>query len=513
MFGIDLLNLAIGMSFVFLLLSLVCSSVVEGISATFKLRGQVLQQGISRLFDGARGLAEALPKLETKGDDPINPEVLAKRFYTRPRIKSLCSPRLFKMSGKNASDQDLKLPSYIPQDLFAQEVTHCLMGDKENDPVVLASATRRLAAITDQFEKSEEAKKDVLYQMLSEASLGLDTLDEQQAQQALDRFQSKVEDWFNNTMNRAYGWYRRRIQAWLFLVACVVVVTTNADTITLVQELSRNPELNRQLANAAGQYVQERSKVATVVNLDESEADESTNADPSNKPSTQPQSPTAPGTNAEAEEQEGATQDKPVSKQEKSELVTNTSTDTEVDPKAKLDAAREVLNFTRGFDLPLGYPDIAQNYYFYYKPEEPDPDRLTKAQDEENARAQAALDKKEPKPETTDPTVTNDSASTPTDGRPEGAKEINYVPRSKWAGFLYFVHKTVGFSLTIFAVMLGGPFWFDMLNKLVSLKSSQSVAKTNPQDEPDDDAPATGVPLAHRWWGGLHQPQIPRTAH
>lgn len=50
MFGSAFLEVVIGLTFVYILLSIVCSALNELIAQVFKMRGKVLQEGIKRLL-------------------------------------------------------------------------------------------------------------------------------------------------------------------------------------------------------------------------------------------------------------------------------------------------------------------------------------------------------------------------------------------------------------------------------------------------------------------------------
>ena len=86
MSGFTALDVAIGLSFVYLLLALICSAVNEAIAGAFKTRAKVLEEGVTRML----------------GDPQVKSLV-----YQHPLIKAL-SPR-----------DDKTLPSYIDSRKFA----------------------------------------------------------------------------------------------------------------------------------------------------------------------------------------------------------------------------------------------------------------------------------------------------------------------------------------------------------------------------------------------------------
>ena len=55
-----------------------------------------------------------------------------------------------------------------------------------------------------------------------------------------DEFQHQAEQWFDDSMERVSGWYRRKVQWMLFVIATVVVVVLNADSLTTARVLWRD---------------------------------------------------------------------------------------------------------------------------------------------------------------------------------------------------------------------------------------------------------------------------------
>ena len=87
MFGSQVLDVIVGLVFVYLLLSIICTAANEMIASLFALRARNL----------ARGIANLLADRRIKGLDEL--------FYDHPLIKSL-------YQGK-------RIPSYVPSRTFA----------------------------------------------------------------------------------------------------------------------------------------------------------------------------------------------------------------------------------------------------------------------------------------------------------------------------------------------------------------------------------------------------------
>jgi hypothetical protein len=82
-------------------------------------------------------------------------------------------------------------------------------------------------------------------------------------------------DWkrrFETTMDRATGWYKREMQILSFAVAAVLTIAVNADSITMARRLWRSPLLRTQFVERARQRVaqaQGKPVAATYANPDE----------------------------------------------------------------------------------------------------------------------------------------------------------------------------------------------------------------------------------------------------
>ena len=95
MLGSDLLDIAIGLIFLYLLLSLICSALSEIVEAFMKKRSSDLERGLKALLRDDKG------------------EGLVKAIYDHPLVNGL-----FKGEYESAS-RTKDLPSYIPPRNFA----------------------------------------------------------------------------------------------------------------------------------------------------------------------------------------------------------------------------------------------------------------------------------------------------------------------------------------------------------------------------------------------------------
>jgi len=198
LFSMPILDVAIGLSFFFLLLGLICSTANEMIAAKLKTRAKFLDQGIDRLLGGDSQLKSQL--------------------YQHPLIGAL------------ASDvQDC--PSYIPAEKFATALLDIVSGKDK--------------ALTD-VEALREGVKNIGTPALQTSLKAL--MDSSADAAALKK---NVEEWFNDTMDRVSGWYKRNAQRNAFLLACAITLALNADTINVAQVLWTNSSVRAAVVDEA----------------------------------------------------------------------------------------------------------------------------------------------------------------------------------------------------------------------------------------------------------------------
>ena len=212
MFGSEVLEVAIGVVFVYLLLSLICSATGELISRAFAMRSSNLEDAIRNLVADP-GKAEAL--------------------YNHPLVSRLAKRGKFDFLVRRAGK-----PSYIPSRAFALALF---------DVITEESA---------QAQTVEQVRASVtnLPRDLQRPLLNLiDTADG-----TLAGARKNVEAWFDDAMERASGWYKRKIELVVLGLAVGVTIVLNADTITVVNALTQDSRLRTSIVAAAEQAVKEK---------------------------------------------------------------------------------------------------------------------------------------------------------------------------------------------------------------------------------------------------------------
>ncbi len=231
MFGSSALDVAIGLAFLYLLLSLICTAVNELIEAIIRRRGAYLKDGIKELLGGSGANA------------------LLQFVYKHPFVASLYSGTF--------GTKDVRLPSYIPSRQFALALLDLVLpataDQKSGAALATAGASKDAAAVSAQVKALRDAvaHSATLTDSVKIALLAL--IDA--AGDDLERIRDNLEKWYEGTMDRVAGWYRRHLVRISVAVGTVMVIFLNADTFAIADSLARDQTLRMSLAAAAENYV------------------------------------------------------------------------------------------------------------------------------------------------------------------------------------------------------------------------------------------------------------------
>lgn len=221
MFGSEVIDVAIGLILVYLLLSLFATAVREGLESVFKTRAVFLEVGIRELLDDRDGRG------------------LAREFYEHPLIFSLYRGPYNEGAESDAAKVGEKprerltganLPTYIPSQSFATALvdlvvrgpTSTVESDRQRAPVTLDALRARIDLLS-----SAHVRRALL--------IAIDD-----AHGDLDAARRNIEGWFNASMQRVSGWYRRRTHYWLLLIGVLSTLALNVNSITIAQHLARS---------------------------------------------------------------------------------------------------------------------------------------------------------------------------------------------------------------------------------------------------------------------------------
>jgi hypothetical protein len=278
------LDIALGLSFVFLLFSLAVSRINETIATALNLRHEGLKNAVAAMVGEGKGQdSNQLSAGNVLGHALIQPLQAAAKGFPRTsflhkhgsarRGISYLPARTF-----SAAVLDVLAPAALPQpEQVLAGLTADGMSVPAQDALNAAKAQPDLAhvqALASVLSPGDDlAQVRALITQLSNPSLGNDPLARARAaisalnpdnpartplmrmltdaQGDRDKFRQSIEHWFDDTMARVSGWYKRYVQRIILVISIVLVASLNVDSINIAQVLWRLPTERAAVASAA----------------------------------------------------------------------------------------------------------------------------------------------------------------------------------------------------------------------------------------------------------------------
>jgi hypothetical protein len=243
LFGSTMLEVAIGIVFVYLLLSMLCSAISEYIEAVQNYRGRNLWKGIQLLLNG---------QIDTEIDKPAAKSVDQKSGsqtltpHPEGQVGQADGQSLATQSNQSGKQQEEDLASQ----LYQHGLIRALFKDEDRLPSYIPARTFALALwnlagggaggdTTDLDKIKGVINTEIPNEQLRQALITL--IDE--AEGDFDRARKNIEDWYDSAMDRVSGWYKRHVQAILLVIGIIVAALINADTINIGKALVQNDAL------------------------------------------------------------------------------------------------------------------------------------------------------------------------------------------------------------------------------------------------------------------------------
>lgn len=397
MFGSSIIDIAIGLIFIYLILSLICSAASEIIERYTKKRAKDLEKGIKEML---------------RSDD------LVKKLYEHPLIYSLYAKPYSPGAGN--------LPSYIPARNFALALMDLAApggasgatapSSTSASPVDLAKVRAAVAGNTNLPPEIQKALLTFIDAGLSNPA----------------KFRENVENWFDSSMDRVSGWYKRRSQLIVLIIGAVLAGLLNVDTIAVVRSLSTDKTMRESLVVAAQEYARNNpsppavSPAAAPVTSPRPRPNQSPASRPNASPATSPvTSPAAQSNESPASTSSGAGANSSPPPNSASPAGSPAATKSPTPgcdtPECRI---KKNLDEIKKLGLPIGWTREVSD--------PPDPRQLY------------------------------------------GVSPLGWLSR------------IVGWMITALALSLGAPFWFDLLNKFIVIRSTVKPKEKSPE-EPSKD--------------------------
>jgi hypothetical protein len=322
-------------------------------------------------------------------EDP-NGTGLVKVFYDHPLVNALFEGT-YTPTPQGRIQRSLarvKLPSYIPARTFALVLMDTILPAQTTASGGTAGATSTTTTASpsslNAFNTLRSNIQKLGNEQVQKALLALvDAADND-----VTNVRENIEKWFDSSMDRVSGWYKRRSQIFLLVLGLLVAIAVNADSVLIAQRLSADKGLRDTVVSAAQDYAKANAQKSL----------QAPSPTPSPKPSPSPSSSAKPCDPSDAKCQYEQSFD------QLKRLALPIGWDSQVEGKQ-----RPTLRFWQAafWDLSTGWPDQLKRHI-------------------------------------------------------------------------------LGWILTALAVSLGAPFWFDLLNKFIVVRSTVKPKEKSPEEKSKD---------------------------
>ncbi|WP_443750819.1 hypothetical protein [Asticcacaulis solisilvae] len=478
----NILDVAIGLVFIYVVLSLLATTVSEVIEGQLKSRGRYCLKALQEMFGAVLADKMADPQDQTKQlsnrqmdsagkavlpaalkpapaqgaaaapQSPKSAATLLYAFFDHPFVYALYRGNnpvpvsadgqslvrkarnyitmVFDLlSGEKTDDlkflrgQKASLPSYIPASTFAQTIVVMLRE------LVKGNAT---ATIDDMVSGVEANWPNGKFRDAVVACLRQAQADTKAAEADIQKVQALLEDWYNAVMDRATGWYKRHKQGILFWCGLAACAVFNVNSVHIAQTLYNDATLRAVVVSEAESAAKsDIGKLKTGCASDNgagAKSDTKTDVKPVPKDGQKPQDKPTPGDGATADSASAQSgDDSGVAKDVANIQCYNAKL---VDMKLPIGWTREGVE-----------PRVANILLPVWDKIKAVPGRIS------------------------DFFTNKKTAAEPNTVKPS-------IHPSKTKAGIAFISMFAGWLITAYAITLGAPFWFDLLNQLVNIRAT-----------------------------------------
>ena len=232
--GLPALDLAIGLAFIFFLLSTLAATIQEFIAAILGLRARTLEQGLRSLLE-----------------DPERGWAYVDKFYDHALVRSLYrTPPPEVLKGTTARDQaNTDTEDEAATDVGRNAKTQsrgwfkrALAFFKRTSGPSYISPRAFALVVLDNFAPADGHKTffDQGMSVVGELPEGLGKRLRPLiagAQDDVEKLRTQLEAWYDDTMARVSGWYKRKTQIIVLVIGIVLVPAINANTFVIGERI------------------------------------------------------------------------------------------------------------------------------------------------------------------------------------------------------------------------------------------------------------------------------------
>ena len=204
------LEVFMGLAFLYLLLSLAATWINEWIAHRFQTRAQGLERAIRNLLKDPPAYIQD-PKKYLVAHPDYKP--LVERFYGHGIIKALSEEEPDRKAG---GTKIKRKPAYVPARTFALVALDVLFPDQD----ISTKPIDELKQLVEQGVPHPDTRAALLAFLDTGAT-------------RLEDIRADMETWFDDTMDRLSGWYKRRAHLLSFAIGLVPVSYTHLTLPTI----------------------------------------------------------------------------------------------------------------------------------------------------------------------------------------------------------------------------------------------------------------------------------------
>ena len=253
MLNSSILDIVIGLIFIYLLYSLLATIIQEIIASQFSFRAKILERAVFRMLEDENKFASKFKSvwyLFKKTGNGGTKNSITYEYYKHPLILFL-----------GESDSRGK-PAYINKETFSKVIVDLLRGkDAAPGDDIKLLIQKSLNNKTTNWGSARISDQTLSYLK----SIWTD------ANGDVGKFKHHLENWFEETMDRASTWYKKHVQFILFFVGLAISIVFNVDTLKIIERLEKDPKLREQLVQQANAFQEAHPDLDTKLLIQQAE--------------------------------------------------------------------------------------------------------------------------------------------------------------------------------------------------------------------------------------------------
>ena len=250
MSNFPIIDLVIGLIFIFFLFSIICSSAVELCLTIFKSRASLLEKWLKHIFDSP-ALDSSGQQLLANNGEPISvgraimdhcmATVLSERgasttyINTQNFVSALLDKITIKPAEKGSSSVQVP-PKNLNEYIEAIEKSTVISGELKRTILMLAFESKNAAEKVYAIPGATTITNNVSIQIKSE----------------LEHFRERLESWYDKNAERLTGTFKsKKVVPLTVIVATIITVLFNADSLAISKYLYENKAVAKELSTHA----------------------------------------------------------------------------------------------------------------------------------------------------------------------------------------------------------------------------------------------------------------------